>query len=219
MNDSEIAQQIKQMVAFIHQEATEKAKEIKLKANEEFNIEKLRMVEAEKQKIRNEYERKEKQIEVQKRIAQSNVVRLGRLEALKARDTAMQDILADAANRLPALTQGSSYAALLEALVLEALTTLNEPKASVRGVASQTSAAQKATAAAAAKFKDWAAKTGAPYASSIDITFDPAPLESGVGGVAVSGFGGKISLSNTLQSRLMLAYETRLPKLRAALFD
>ena len=100
MNDSEIAQQIKQMVAFIHQEATEKAKEIKLKADEEFNIEKLRMVEAEKQKIRNEYERKEKQIEVQKRIAQSNVVRLGRLEALKARDTAMQDILADAAVRL-----------------------------------------------------------------------------------------------------------------------
>ena len=34
----------------------------------------------------------------------------------------------------------------------------------------------------------------------------------------VSGFGGKISLTNTLQSRLMLAYETRLPKLRAALF-
>lgn len=219
MNDSEIAQQIKQMVTFIHQEATEKAKEIKLKADEEFNIEKLRMVEAEKQKIRNEYERKEKQIEVQKRIAQSNVVRLGRLEALKARDTAMQDVLADAAKRLPALTQGSSYAALLESLVLEALITLNEPKASVRGVASQTSAAQKATAAAAAKFKDWAAKTGAPYASSIDITFDPAPLESGVGGVSVSGFGGKISLSNTLQSRLMLAYETRLPKLRAALFD
>ena len=56
------------MVQFIHQEAKEKAAEIKLKTDEEFNIEKLRMVEAEKQKIRADYERKEKQVEVQKRI-------------------------------------------------------------------------------------------------------------------------------------------------------
>ena len=57
-----------QMVQFIHQEAREKAAEIKLKTDEEFNIEKLRMVEAEKQKIRAEYERKEKQVEVTKRM-------------------------------------------------------------------------------------------------------------------------------------------------------
>ena len=57
-----------QMVQFIHQEAKEKAAEIKLKTDEEFNIEKLRMVEAEKQKIRAEYERKEKQVEVTKRM-------------------------------------------------------------------------------------------------------------------------------------------------------
>ena len=56
---------------FIHQEAAEKAAEIRLKANEEFNIEKLRMVEAEKAKIRAEYERKEKQVEVQKRMCVS----------------------------------------------------------------------------------------------------------------------------------------------------
>ena len=56
------------MVQFIHQEAKEKAAEIKLKTDEEFNIEKLRMVEAEKTKIRAEYERKEKQVEVQRRM-------------------------------------------------------------------------------------------------------------------------------------------------------
>ena len=37
-------QQIAQMVQFINQEAQEKAQEIKLKAEEEYNIEKLRMV-------------------------------------------------------------------------------------------------------------------------------------------------------------------------------
>ena len=39
-----------------------------------------------------------------------------------------------------------------------------------------------------------------------------------IGGVEVTGFGGKINLNNTLQSRLMLAYETRLPALRSLLF-
>ena len=68
MNDQEVFAQINQMVQFIHQEAKEKAAEIKLKTDEEFNIEKLRMVEAEKQKIRADYERKEKQVEVQKRM-------------------------------------------------------------------------------------------------------------------------------------------------------
>jgi len=46
-----------------------------------------------------------------------------------------------------------------------------------------------------------------------------APPTRSIGGVEVTGFGGKINLNNTLQSRLMLAYETRLPALRALLFD
>jgi len=219
MNDVEINQQIKQMQQFIHQEAAEKASEIKLKADEEFNIEKLRMVEAEKAKIRAEYERKEEQIEVQKRISQSNEVRLGRLRCLKARDDAMQAILAETAAKLPSLTAGSGYASLLEKLILEALIRIDEAKVSVRGVAGQAPAAQKACTAAAAKYKDWAAKNkDAAFASSIEVAWDSSPLAAGIGGVEVSGFGGKISLTNTLQSRLMLAYETRLPKLRAALF-
>merc|ERR1719291_1266371 len=111
MGEPEINQQITQMVQFIHQEASEKAQEIKLKAEEEFNIEKLRMVEAEKQKIRAEYERKEKQVEVQKRIEQSNTVRLGRLEKLKKQDVEMQKVLAEAAAKLPCVRLGSAYPA------------------------------------------------------------------------------------------------------------
>ena len=105
------------MVQFIHQEAREKAAEIKLKTDEEFNIEKLRMVEAEKQKIRAEYERKEKQVEVQKRIGQSNEVRISRLQCLKSRDDAMQNVLAEAASKLPELVNGKTYESILEALI------------------------------------------------------------------------------------------------------
>mmetsp|Transcript_44805 Transcript_44805/g.117526 ORF Transcript_44805/g.117526 Transcript_44805/m.117526 type:complete len:221 (-) Transcript_44805:460-1122(-) len=219
MNDQEVITQINQMVQFIHQEAKEKANEIKLKTDEEFNIEKLRMVEAEKQKIRAAYEVKEKQVEVQKRIAQSNEVRFSRLKALKARDDAMQQVLAEAASKLPALVASSEYPALLEALILEALCQLADQKVSVKGVAGQESQTKAALTKATAKFTKWATDNkGADWAASIDIKFDSASLKSGIGGIEVTGFGGKITLSNSLQSRLMLAYETQLPKLRSKLF-
>ena len=121
------------MVQFIHQEAREKAAEIKLKTDEEFNIEKLRMVEAEKQKIRAEYERKEKQVEVQKRIGQSNEVRISRLQCLKSRDDAMQNVLAEAASKLPELVNGKTYESILEALIYEALVQLADQKVIVKG--------------------------------------------------------------------------------------
>jgi len=219
MNDQEVLSQINQMVQFIHQEAKEKAAEIKLKTDEEFNIEKLRMVEAEKQKIRAEYERKEKQVEVQKRIEQSNETRLARLKELKSRDDAMQAVIAEAASKLPSLVSGSAYPALLESLILEALIGVADQNVSVKAVAGQETATKKALTAVKPKFVDWATKNkGAEWASTINITFDSTPLKTGIGGVAVCGFGGKITLENTLQNRLILAYETQLPKLRAALF-
>ena len=59
---------------------------------------------------------------------------------------------------------------------------------------------------------------GAEWAAGIKVDFDTNSLKTGIGGVEVVGFGGKITLTNTLQSRLMLAYETQLPALRATLF-
>ncbi|CAH2071102.1 unnamed protein product [Thlaspi arvense] len=68
MNDGDVSRQIQQMVRFIRQEAEEKANEISVSAEEEFNIEKLQLVEAEKKKIRQDYEKKEKQADVRKKI-------------------------------------------------------------------------------------------------------------------------------------------------------
>jgi V-type H+-transporting ATPase subunit E len=211
--------QIHQMVQFIHQEAKEKASEIKLKTDEEFNIEKLRMVEAEKQKIRAEYERKEKQVEVQKRIAHSNEVRISRLQCLKARDEAMQAVLSEAAAKLPSLVSAGDYPVLLENLTVEALIQLADQKVQVKAVSGQEAAMKKALTGAEAKFKAWAVKEmGAEWAAGIKVDFDANSLKTGIGGVEVTGFGGKITLTNTLQSRLLLAFETQLPGLRASLF-
>lgn len=91
MNDADVGKQVQQMVRFILQEADEKASEISVAAEEvgtdsrlhhiptyldlyacicmqEFSIEKLQLVESEKRKVRQEYERKEKQVDVRRKM-------------------------------------------------------------------------------------------------------------------------------------------------------
>lgn len=60
------------MMAFIEQEANEKAEEIDAKAEEEFNIEKGRLVQEQRLKIMEFYEKKEKQVELQRRMLVPN---------------------------------------------------------------------------------------------------------------------------------------------------
>ena len=44
ISDNDVQKQLRHMMAFIEQEATEKAEEIDAKAEEEFNIEKVRII-------------------------------------------------------------------------------------------------------------------------------------------------------------------------------
>lgn len=61
LSDVDVQKQIKHMMAFIEQEANEKAEEIDAKAEEEFNIEKGRLVQTQRLKIMEYFENKEKQ--------------------------------------------------------------------------------------------------------------------------------------------------------------
>merc|ERR1712039_360994 len=88
LSDADVSKQIKHMVAFIEQEASEKAEEI--------NIEKGRLVQQQRLKIMEFYERKEKQVELQKKIQSSNMLNNARLKVLKARDDHVAHVLDDA---------------------------------------------------------------------------------------------------------------------------
>lgn len=68
MNDAAVQKQISNMVSFIAKEAEEKASEIRTKADEEFTIEKARIVQNQKHKIAAEYAKKEQQVLVNKKM-------------------------------------------------------------------------------------------------------------------------------------------------------
>ena len=132
MNEQEVDRQINQMVQFIKQEAEEKANEIRVAAEEEFNIEKLQMVETEKQRIRKEYERKESQVEVKKKIEYSTELNAMRLKVLAAREEAIQGMLAEARATVGAVSASPAYAGLLVSLICQGVRKLEAKQAVVR---------------------------------------------------------------------------------------
>lgn len=68
LSDDEASKEMKKMVTFILQEASEKAKEIRIKADEEFNIEKAKLVRQETTSIETNFSKRLGQAEVKRKM-------------------------------------------------------------------------------------------------------------------------------------------------------
>merc|ERR1719274_510590 len=94
------------MTEFIKNEAKDKAEEINAKATEEYSIEKTKLVMQMKDKIRQEYAKKSKQVETQCAIKKSTAINKSRLEKIKARQEVIKNIQADARETLKDVSTG-----------------------------------------------------------------------------------------------------------------
>uniref|UniRef100_A0A7N8Y094 ATPase H+ transporting V1 subunit E1a n=1 Tax=Mastacembelus armatus TaxID=205130 RepID=A0A7N8Y094_9TELE len=233
LTDADVQKQIKHMMAFIEQEANEKVEEIEAKAEEEFNIEKGRLVQTHRLKIMEYYEKKEKQIEQHKKIQMSNLMNQARLKVLKARDDMIADLLKEARQRLAEIAKDPArYSTLLEGLVLQVnslaalilrynlcLSTfqgfyrLLEPKVTIRCRQQDVEIVQAAVTKNIPIYKD-------AVKSNIEVRIDMERfLPSDIcGGVEVYNDNGKIKVSNTLESRLELLAQQMMPEIRMNLF-
>uniref|UniRef100_A0A8C9BT90 ATPase H+ transporting V1 subunit E2 n=1 Tax=Phocoena sinus TaxID=42100 RepID=A0A8C9BT90_PHOSS len=130
-------------MAFIEQEASEKAEEIDAKAEEEFNLERGCLVQTQRLKIMAYYEKKEKQIEQQKKSQMSTMRNQARLKVPRARNDLISELLNDAKPRLSRIGD----LLLVEAAVQKAIpqyTTVSHKRVEVqvdRGVQLATDAA------------------------------------------------------------------------------
>jgi len=210
-------------VKFIYREAEEKASEIQAKAQEEFSIEKARIVQEEKLKIMKEYERKEKQIEVKKKIAYSNELNQSRLRLLKAREEGVQRLLGEAHHLLAEIPKDSNnYQSLLQQLIVQGLLKLAEPKVQVICRKQDKQLLEKVLKLAIEEYTKISGKTCEVHLDN--DTFLPAGADKGgegeacSGGVVLSTPDGRIICSNTLDARLSMAFEQNLPAIRTKLF-
>ncbi|XP_010922792.1 V-type proton ATPase subunit E [Elaeis guineensis] len=224
MNDADVSRQIQQMVRFIRQEAEEKANEISVSAEEEFNIEKLQLVEAEKRKIRQEYERKEKQVEIRRKIEYSMQLNASRIKVLQAQDDLVNSMKEAASQELLRVSNDSqAYKRLLKGLIVQSLLRLKESSVLLRCREVDRPLVESILNEAKQEYAD-KAQVHPPNVNIDRVYLPPPPTSSEAhgtfcsGGVVLASQDGKIVCENTLDARLEVAFRQKLPEIRKRLF-
>lgn len=202
------------METFITKEAEEKAKEIKLKAEEEYAIEKSSIVRSEIAAIDKLYEQKFKKATLDQQIAHSTITNKTRLRILSTREEILEDIFAEAQEQLKKISQNAeSYKPVLEGLIEEGILSLLEHQVTVRVRECDVELAKEASIKAAEQFKEQAK-------FDVKIIIDESKFlnKDIAGGVVVVNSTGKIEVNNTLEERLKLLNKESLPAIRFELF-
>lgn len=215
LSDSDVDKQINHMKAFILQEANEKAEEIDAKAEEEFNFEKGRLVQQGRIKIMEYYDRKEKQIDLQKKIQNSNMLNQARLRVLKSREDHLHSVLDAARAKLRDLRSDQKrYRLLLHQLILQGVYQLLETKVVIRCRQDDVQLIESILPEVAQAYQESAKR-------EVELSVDRSSYlsdDDASGGVEMIGKSGKIRLENTLESRLEMVSQEMLPVIREALF-
>ena len=160
------------MTAFIRQEAIEKAREIEIKANEEFAIEKSKLVRQETDSIDAAYEKKFKQATMSQQITRSTVANKTRLKVLAARQELLDDIFESAAKRLTEASKDKGkYRGCLTNLLLEGFYVMNESELQVQCRKADGAVVKEAIEAAVKEYKN---KVGQDVKAKVDES-NPLP--------------------------------------------
>nr|XP_043637442.1 V-type proton ATPase subunit E-like [Erigeron canadensis] len=224
MNDADVSKQIQQMVAFIRQEAEEKANEISVSADEEFNIQKMQIVDTEKKKVKQEFERKTKQVEVKKKIEYSMQLNAMRIKVLQAQDDLVTAMKTSASKELLNVSHNKkTYKKLTQSLIVQGLLRLNEPSVLLRCREVDLSLVESVLEDAKKEYAS-KARVQTPRIDVDKIVYLPPPptnadplRPSCSGGVVLASSDGKIVFENTLDARLDVAFRKKLPEIRKTL--
>ncbi|KAI0826563.1 ATPase V1/A1 complex subunit E [Trametes gibbosa] len=212
LNDDEVLSEMNKMVAFIKQEALEKAREIKVKADEEFAIEKAKLVKQEQQAIDAQYEKKRKGAEVSQKIAQSTLTNKSRLKLLQQREEHLQDLFSTSRESIISLSQDEGrYMQFLEGVIVQGFLSLLEAEVTVHSRKKDVEVVQRAADGAAKQYNEISGRTIKPSVAGT-LSDDIA------GGVKLVSGNLRITLDNTLDERLRLLEDRMLPEIRADLF-
>jgi len=225
---AETQNQIVQMTQFILNEAKDRAEEITSKALQEFSIEKLKVVNQTKEKICQEYAKKVKQIDTQQAIARSTAINKSRLEKIRGRQTILGKISDEAKDGLSkAMQTDDTQKAFITKLIVQGLLMLLEDTVQIRCRACDDSIVEACLESAASEYSQHIQKetgTTKTVKLSLDTEVKLPPAPSGqpgpscMGGVVLVCFNGKITIDNTIDSRLALVLEQAKPKIRKLLF-
>ncbi|KAH9837488.1 V-type proton ATPase subunit E, partial [Teratosphaeria destructans] len=216
MTDDQVTSELRKMTAFIRQEALEKAREIHLKADEEFSIEKSKLVRSETQRIDTEYQKKFTQAGMSQQITKSTLANKTRLRILGAKQEVLDQLFEQARGRLEKDGTGDKgrYQKALAGLILEGLYALNERKVGLRVRKKDEEVVKKAVEEARKEYRE---KMGGREVEVVVDEKERLP-EGSAGGVVILNGNGKIDINNTFEERLKILETDALPAVRTTLF-
>uniref|UniRef100_A0A1J3K484 V-type proton ATPase subunit E3 n=1 Tax=Noccaea caerulescens TaxID=107243 RepID=A0A1J3K484_NOCCA len=227
MNQADANKQIDQMIAFIMQEAKEKAEEIRVKTEKEFMADKLSIETQQNVVIRQEHEKAKKQALIQKKIEKSKKSAETRFAIMRARNDRMNELKEAVIKRLAVVSKGKQYADLVRFLIAQGLMTILENHVRLR-VRQEDLQIVKTELPAAIKLFQKTMHDASGVTPNVNVEIDteflpPGPVEGKVGnfscgGVELHARGSQIICRNTLDHRLDLAFDALKPSIRAALF-
>ncbi|KZV74217.1 ATPase V1/A1 complex subunit E [Peniophora sp. CONT] len=212
LNDDEVLTEMNKMVAFIKQEAMEKAREIKVKADEEFAIEKAKLVKQEQQAIDAQYDKKRKGAETAQKIAQSTLTNKARLRLLHRREEHLQDLFSGSREEITKLAADDGrYVQFLEGITLQALLQILESAATVHVRSKDTELFKGTLDSLKKQYNEISGR-------EVDVQVEGSLSDDLAGGVVVVNATKRITIDNTLDERLRLLEDRMLPEIRFDLF-
>jgi len=227
LQPKEAERQIDQMIAFIQQEAKEKAEEIRVKTESEFMAEKLNLQTEASIAIREEYEKKRKDRVVAKRIEKSKMMNNARYTSMRRRDEKMKILKAMVTARLAEVSKSPKYKELLRFLLVQGIMAMQEEHITVQFRKEDEALVKPLLDEAVGYYHSIIEKaTGIKPAVRLSASKEylPAAPQAGrqgascCGGLVLSAKGGKIICRNTLDSRLEKAFADLEPQIRGLLF-
>lgn len=207
--------QIAQMTAFIAAEAKDKCAEIRLKTEEDANIEKLRIVQNEKAKVVEDIAKLAKKADTQRKVAISAQKSAALMQQVRVRDEHYSALRTDVLNGLAAVGKDANKAKDVYAkLIAQSALALNEKEVTVKCLEKDASVVKGAFSNAASLVSAECKKAGGKDLG-VNFTLDSTYLpKEAVGGVSCSVAGGKIVSDNTFERRVAQAMQDFKPALK-----
>lgn len=217
----ESERQITQMISFILNEAKDKSEELESRAIEEFNVEKLKLVQSQKKTIRDEFTFKLKQAETQSAISRSTAINNARLKKSEARHECLMKLKGLCTQEMTrVINEKTRYTELLANLICQGALKLLEDQVVIKCCKDDEAQVKQACDMAAANYnKIIKGECKVDKRVSFQISKSGNLPKSCGGGIVLTTSDGKISIDNTLATRLSLVMDTEIPIIRKTLFS
>jgi V-type H+-transporting ATPase subunit E len=184
-------------------------------------LEKQTLVHEAKLQVQDDFLKKEKDREIQERIARSSEIGECRVKKMKLRDDSLKTLMVEAGAKCAVVARGSNYPQLLQKLIVQALIKIEENEVIVYCRKDDLPIVTKVLPAAIEEYVQIMLRESTVKLSPV-VTLNPDRAhdlaDTTYGGVMLTADSGKIVCDNTMASRLELVYEELLPTIRAILF-